>query len=134
MAKLTTIEGIGEAFAEKLKAAGVGSVEALLTKGSTPKGRTEIAANSGVDMKRIMRFVNHADLMRVKGIGGEYAELMEAAGVDTVAALARRNPANLHAKMAEINAEKSLVRQLASVDKVADWVEQAKALPREVNY
>ena len=104
MAKLTTIEGIGESFAAKLKAAGAGSVEKLLEAGSTRSGRKKLADASGVDAKRILRFVNHADLMRISGIGGEMSELLEASGVDTVAALARRNAENLHKKMEETNA------------------------------
>lgn len=134
MAKLTTIEGIGETLAGKLKNAGVGSVEKLLDAGATRSGRKKLAEASGIEEKRILRFVNYADLMRVKGVGGEYAELLEAAGVDTVAALARRNAGNLHAKIEEANAQKKLVRQVAPASKVADWVEQAKALPRVVEY
>lgn len=129
MAKLTTIEGIGPAFAEKLESAGVGSVEKLLEAGSTKAGRKQLATNADIDEKRILRFVNHADLMRIKGVGGEYAELLEAAGVDTVAELARRNAENLHAKMEEVNESKKLVRSLASLSKVQDWVAQAKDLP-----
>ena len=132
MAKLTIIEGIGEKLAEKLKGAGVGSVEKLLEAGTTRAGRKKLAAASGIEEKRILRFVNYADLMRIKGIGGEYAELLEAAGVDTVAELARRNAANLHQKIEAANAEKKLVRQVAPASKVQDWVEQAKALPRVV--
>ena len=134
MAKLTTIEGIGDTFAEKLKAIGVGSVESLLKKGGTRKGRKEICEASGMDDKRILRFVNHADLMRIKGVGGEYAELLEAAGVDTVVELATRNAANLHTKMKSVNAEKKLVRQVAAQSQVAEWVQQAKDLPRAVHH
>ena len=134
MAKLTTIEGIGDTFAGKLKGAGVASVEALLAKGATPAGRQALADATDIDSKRIMRFVNHADLMRIKGIGGQYSELLEAAGVDTVVELSRRNAANLQAKMVEINAEKKLVRQVATANQVAEWVNQAKELPRGVQY
>lgn len=134
MAKLTTIEGIGDTFAAKLKEIGVGSVESLLKKGATPQGRKEISATSGLDDKRVLRFVNHADLMRIKGVGGEYAELLEAAGVDTVKELAMRNAANLHSKMKSVNAEKKLVRQVAAKSQVEGWVNQAKELPRAVHY
>ena len=134
MAKLTTIEGIGDVFAAKLKEIGVGSVESLLKKGGTRQGRKEICDNCDIDDKRILRFVNHADLMRIKGIGGEYAELLEAAGVDTVVELATRNAANLHEKMKSVNAEKKLVRQVAAQSQVEDWVSQAKELPRAVHY
>ena len=134
MAKLTTIEGIGEKLAEKIKRAGVGSVEKLLDAGRTKAGRKKLAAASGLDEKRLLRFVNHADLMRIKGVGGEYAELLEAAGVDTVKELARRKPENLHQKMEAVNAQKKLVRQVASASKVQDWVEQAKELPPSVSH
>ncbi len=134
MAILSTIEGIGDKLAEKLKAAGVGSVEKLLETGASKTGRKKLAAASGIEEKRLLRFVNHADLMRIKGVGGEYSELLEASGVDTVKALARRNAANLHTRMAEINAEKKLVRSLATADQVAGWIEQAKALDPMVTH
>lgn len=134
MTKLTTIEGIGPVLEEKLNAAGIDSVEKLLEKGATKKGRTEIEQASGIDHSRISRFVNHADLCRVKGVGGEYAELLEAAGVDSLPELAQRNAENLAAKMAEVNEAKKLVRALPSAKTVADWVEQAKSLPRVVTH
>ena len=134
MAKLTTIEGVGEVVAKKFKKAGVGSVEALLKKGSTPAGRKELAAAINMDPKKLLRFVNHADLMRVKGIGGEYSELLEAAGVDTVVELSKRSAANLHAKMGEVNGKKKLVRQLPALSQVENWVGQAKKLGRAVKY
>lgn len=134
MTKLTTIEGIGPAFEEKLEGAGISSCEELLEKGATGKGRDEIIAASGIDSSRVLRFVNHADLMRIKGIGGEYAELLEASGVDTVPELAQRNAENLAAKMSEVNESKSLVRSLPSAETVAGWIAQAKELPRVVTY
>jgi predicted flap endonuclease-1-like 5' DNA nuclease len=134
MASLTSIEGIGPALADKLKSAGVGSTDKLLDEGATKSGRTRLAEASGIDAKRILRFVNHADLMRVKGIGGEYAELLEAAGVDTVPELARRNPDNLHAKLEATNEEKNLVRNLASATQVSGWVDQAKSMEKRVTH
>lgn len=134
MAKLTTIEGIGDTLAARFKAAGVGSCEALLKQGCTAKGRQALEAATGIDGKRVLRFVNHADLMRIKGVGGEYAELLEAAGVDTVKELRNRNAANLHAKMVETNAAKKLVRQVASASQVTGWVEQAKGLAPVVTH
>ncbi|MDX1428964.1 MAG: DUF4332 domain-containing protein [Rhodothermales bacterium] len=134
MAKLSTIEGIGASLATKFKKAGVGSVEALLKKGSTAKGRKELEAATGIDGKRVLRFVNHADLMRVKGVGGEYSELLEAAGVDTGVELSKRNAPNLHAKMKEVNAKKKLVRQLPSQSQVEGWVSQDKKLGRMVSH
>ncbi len=134
MTKLVDIEGIGAAYAEKLTAAGIGSVEELLEKGATPAGRKSLAEASELSGKRILRWVNMADLFRVKGIGEEYADLLEASGVDTVPELAQRNPANLHKKMEEVNAEKKLVRQTPAASRVADWVVQAKELPRAIHY
>ena len=134
MTALTTIEGIGPAYEEKLKAAGIDSCEELLEKGATAKGRAEIVEASGMDKGRILKFVNHADLCRVKGVGGEYSELLEASGVDTVPELAQRNADNLAAKMAEVNEEKKLVRSVPSAKQVADWVAQAKELPRVITH
>lgn len=134
MTQLTTIEGIGPVLEEKLQAAGIDSVEKLLEKGATKNGRTAIEQATGIDHSRISRFVNHADLCRIKGVGGEYAELLEAAGVDSLPELAQRNAENLAAKMAEVNAAKKLVRALPSAKQVTDWVEQAKSLPRVVTH
>lgn len=134
MTKLSMIEGIGEAYEEKLKAIGVASVEALLAAGSTKKSRAELAEKADVSEKLILKWANHADLARIKGIGGEYAELLEASGVDTVPELAQRKPDNLHARMVEVNESKKLVRKLPTAAQVADWVAQAKDLPRVMNY
>lgn len=134
MAKLTTVEGIGEVYAQKLHGAGIATTEALLQKGSTPQGRQALAEEAGISDKLILEWVNHADLFRIKGVGEEYADLLEEAGVDTVPELAQRNPANLHAKLGEVNAAKKLVRKLPAASQVSDWVEQAKALPRVITY
>lgn len=134
MAKLVSVEGIGEAYAEKLKAAGVGTTQALLEKGSTPAGRQEIAEMADVSPKLVLEWVNHVDLFRVKGIGEEYADLLEEAGVDTVPELAQRNPENLYQKLQEVNQEKKLVRRPPSQAEVSDWVAQAQGLPRKITY
>ena len=134
MTSLTTIEGIGPAYEEKLKSAGIDSCEELLEKGATAAGRAAIVEASGMDKSRILRFVNHADLCRIKGVGGEYSELLEAAGVDTVPELAQRNAENLATKMEEVNAEKKLVRAVPSAKQVTGWVEQAKSLPRVITH
>ncbi len=134
MAKLTVIEGIGEAYAQKLAAAGVPTTAVLLEKGSTPGGRKEIASQSGISDALILQWVNHVDLFRVKGIGSEYADLLEAAGVDTVPELAQRKAENLYQKLVEVNSAKKLVRKLPTQAQVVAWVEQAKQLPRVVNY
>lgn len=132
MAKLTGIEGIGEVTASKLTEAGIDSIELLLRKGATRQGRQEIAQATGLDEGRVLRFVNHADLMRINGIGSEYSELLEAAGVDSVPELAQRNAANLTQKMAEVNEQRKLVRNVPSESVVSGWVDQAKALDRVV--
>lgn len=134
MAALTSIEGIGPQLAKTLKDNGIGSIEGLLDAGRTRVARTKLAAATGIDEKKILRFVNHADLMRVKGVGGEYAELLEAAGVDTVAELARRNPDRLHEKLIEVNDERSLVRSLPAASRVQKWIEQSKQLARVVQH
>ena len=134
MTALTNIEGIGPAYEEKLKGAGIDSCEELLEKGATPTGRNEIISASGVSAILVLKFVNHADLCRIKGIGGEYAELLEAAGVDSVPELAQRNADNLAGKMGEVNESKKLVRALPSAKNVAGWVDQAKVLPKVVSH
>lgn len=134
MARLGTIEGIGDVFAAKLAAVGIKSVAGLLAGGATPRGRREIALRSGLREEDILRWVNHADLMRIRGVGAEYSELLEAAGVDTVAELARRNGANLHGAMRAANTVKKRVRQLPIEKQVTDWIEQAKSLPRAIEY
>jgi len=134
MTKLTDIEGIGPVYAQKLKKAGVSTTEALLKKGATPKDRQAIADKSGIGIKRVLRWVNHADLFRLDGVAGEYAELLEAAGVDTVPELAQRNAENLCQKLAEVNEAKKLVRVVPVQAQVEKWVEQAKNLPRVITY
>ena len=134
MAKLEAIEGIGDVYAQKLRAAGIPTIEALLQAGATPKGRQELEEKTGIGHALILEWVNLADLFRIKGVGEEYSDLLEEAGVDTVVELAQRNPDNLYAKLVEVNAEKKLVRRLPSQRQVRDWVAQAKALPRVVSY
>jgi predicted flap endonuclease-1-like 5' DNA nuclease len=131
---LDYIEGIGPAYAEKLAAIGLVSLKDLLERGSSSKGRDEIAEQSGISRTYILEWVNHVDLMRLKGVGSEYADLLEAAGVDTVVELAQRNPANLFEKMLATNAEKKLVRRTPVQTQVEDWVAQAKSLPRLITY
>lgn len=134
MAKLEKVEGIGPVYAQKLADAGIATTGALLDKGASPRGRNEIAAQTGIADSLILEWVNHVDLFRVKGVGEEYADLLEEAGVDTVPELAQRNAANLYGKLVEVNAEKSLVRQLPGREQVKGWIEQAKALDRKITY
>jgi predicted flap endonuclease-1-like 5' DNA nuclease len=131
---LVDIEGIAETYAAKLHQAGVSTVEALLSEGATPAGRKTIAEASGISEDRILKWVNHADLFRINGVAGEYAELLEAAGVDTVVELAQRNAENLTAKLEAANESKRLVRRIPSLSEVTRWIDEAKALPRAVSY
>jgi len=134
MTSLAKVEGIGETYAQKLKDAGIVTTEALLKQGATPKGRQEIGEKSGIGGKLILKWVNRADLFRVKGIGEEYADLLEIGGVDTVPDLARRNPESLYQKLMDVNAAKKLVRRPPSQTQVQDWVKQAQGLDRVVTY
>lgn len=132
--KIADIEGIGPKYADKLSKAGIRSILALLKKGASEKGRKAIAAESGISDTLILEWVNLADLYRIKGIGSEYSDLLEEAGVDTVAELAKRVPENLFKKMQEVNAAKNLVNKLPGLKQVENWVNQAKKLPKVVTY
>ena len=134
MAKIIDVEGIGKVYAEKLNEAGLNTVEALLKMGASPQGRKEIEEKTGISHKLILEWVNLADLFRIQGIGEEYSDLLEEAGVDTVVELAQRNAENLHQNLVEINQQKKLVRQVPGLSQVTKWVEQAKILPRVVTY
>ena len=128
------IEGIGSTYAEKLMSAGIKTADALLQAGKTEKGREDLAQKTAISSKLILEWVNLADLLRIKGVGEEYSDLLEEAGVDTVAELAKRVPENLHAKILEVNNEKKLVRRPPPLKNVKKWVEEAKKLPRVVEY
>lgn len=134
MARIIRIEGIGKTYAEKLKEVGISTTDKLLEKCNTKKGREAMAEKSGISEKLILEWVNHADLFRIKGVGEEYSDLLEEAGVDTVMELAQRNPENLYKKLVEVNEAKNLVRRVPPMSFVIDWVEQAKTLPRVVEY
>jgi predicted flap endonuclease-1-like 5' DNA nuclease len=133
--KIDEIEGIGAAQAEKLAAAGVSTVEDLLDRGGTGNGRDKLATTTGITGTLILEWVNHADLMRIKGVGSEYADLLEAAGVDSCAELAQRNAANLAITLQEVVAARpSIVRRIPSEESVAEWIAQAKDLPKVVTH
>jgi len=134
MAPITDIEGIGDSYADKLRDVGVDTVEDLLQQAGSPDGRGDLAEKTGISPKLILTWTNHADLFRVKGVAGQYAELLEVAGVDSVPELAQRNAASLTAKMAEVNEGRNLVRVLPAESDVADWIRQAKDLPRAVTH
>ena len=134
MAKILEIEGIGPVYAKKLMTIGISTTNKLLKMGSTPKGREELAEKSGISKDLLLEWINHSDLFRIKGVAEEYSDLLEEAGVDTVPELAQRNAENLYAKLVEVNKMKKLVRQLPSQRQVANWVMQAKELPRMIHY
>ena len=134
MARIAKIEGIGDVYGQKLQKAGIQTIDDLLEAGASPQGRKELAEKTDISDKLILEWVNHADLFRIKGVGEEYSDLLEEAGVDTVPELAQRNAENLYAKLVETNEEKKLVRRLPTQAQVGDWVEQAKELPRVITY
>lgn len=128
------LQGVCPDTVKKLKTVGVRTTATLLDRAKDPRGRKALAAASGAPEATILRFANMADLMRVKGIGGEYAELLEAAGVDTVKSLKNRNVQNLTRSMAELNAKKRLLKAPPSEKRVAAWIEQAKSMPAVMMY
>jgi predicted RecB family nuclease len=134
MGSIDTIEGIGVRNATRLRKNRIRTTEALLRRGATRSGRREIAGATGLTTTQILGWVNRADLMRVKGIGEEYSDLLEAAGVDTVKELRNRNPENLLARMIEINKKKRLVRRLPTAPMVERWVAHAQELPPVVKH
>jgi predicted flap endonuclease-1-like 5' DNA nuclease len=131
---ITMIEGIGPVYKEKLANAGISTVEALLSKGASKKGRKEIAEASGIGEGVILDWVNMADLFRVNGIASQFAELLKAAGVDTVKELRTRNPENLHKALTETNETKKLTRTVPALSQVEDFINQAKHLDPVVTH
>ncbi len=134
MAQIEDIEGIGPQYAEKLKAAGITSADKLLEAGATAKGRGELATQTSISSTLILRWVNHADLFRIKGVAGQFSELLEAAGVDTVPELAQRNAENLQQALAKTNEEKKLAKSTPSLIQVTNWITEAKTLPKIVQH
>jgi predicted flap endonuclease-1-like 5' DNA nuclease len=132
--KIEEIEGIGPALGKKLREAGVTNTDKLLEHTKTKSQRKNLAEKADISEKQILKFANMADLFRISGVGQEYAELLEASGVDTVPALAQRNGANLTAKMEQINGEKKLARRTPTVAVVEKWIIEAKELPRALTY
>ncbi len=132
--KIIDIEGIGENFASKLMAENIDTVEQLLDRCAAPAGRKGLAEKTGISEKLILRWTNHADLFRVDGIGPQFAELLEAAGVDTVKELRHRVPANLAAKLLEVNEEKHLCRRVPVESELQRMIDQAKELEPRVTY
>lgn len=132
--KIIEIEGVGDVYAKKLTEAGINKVSELLEKCASPKGRKELAEATEIPEKLILRWTNHADLFRINGIGPQFSELLEAAGVDTVKELRHRVAENLQQKLEEINAQKKLTRAVPSVKEVQKMIDQAKELEPKVTY
>ena len=132
--KIIDIQGIGPVYAEKLTAIGIETVDQLLEKGADAKGRQAIEEATGIRHDLVLTWVNHADLFRIKGVGPQFAELLEAAGVDTVKELRNRNAANLAAKMAEVNEEKHLTRRTPVEKEIQKFIDLAKELEPKVTY
>jgi predicted flap endonuclease-1-like 5' DNA nuclease len=133
--KIEDVEGIGPGFAQKLTAAGVGTTDALLTQAGTSAGRDRLSEATGISEKQLLEWVNHADLMRISGVGSEYADLLEAAGVDSCAELARRNAANLATTFQELDAARpNWIRQIPGEKTIAGWIEQAAGLDTVVSH
>jgi predicted flap endonuclease-1-like 5' DNA nuclease len=134
MASIETVEGIGAKHGKKMRAAGIHSTGALLKAGASPKGRKDLAEKTGFSDHQILEWVNRCDLMRVRGVGEEYSDLLEASGVDTVKELGTRNAENLLKKMEEVNAAKKLVRRIPALSMVKRWIDHAKQLPPVMTY
>ncbi|MEI6497262.1 MAG: DUF4332 domain-containing protein [Actinomycetota bacterium] len=135
MTTIKSIEGIADSYGEKFAAVGIRSVEKLLAAGATAAGRKDLAAKAGVNADKLLTWVNHADLFRIRGVASQYAELLEAAGVDSVVELSKRNAENLHAALLKANSgSRRLVRQVPGLKSVEKWIEQAKTMPRMVHH
>ena len=132
--KIQDVQGIGPVYAEKLIAAGINNTDQLLEAGKTAKGRKELEESTGITGKLILTWVNHADLYRVNGIGPQFAELLEAAGVDTVKELATRNAANLAKKMLEVNEAEHRTKRVPVESEIQKMIDQAKELGGVVTY
>lgn len=134
MPKLSYVEGIGPSYEAKLNEAGIKNTDELLLKGATKKGRAELAEKAGISEQLIFEWITYIDLYRIKGVGSKYADLLEAGGVDTVAELATRNTSHLNEKLIKLNEEKNLVRKLPTIYQIEIWINQAKKLPRVIQY
>ncbi|MDE5725391.1 MAG: DUF4332 domain-containing protein [Duncaniella sp.] len=132
--RIIEIEGVGEAYAHKLEEAGIKTTDNLLEAAATPAGRKNLADLTGISGKLILKWANHADLFRIHGVAGQFAELLEAAGVDTVKELRHRVAANLQPRLEEINDQKNLCNRVPSVTEVAKMIEQAKELEPVLTY
>jgi predicted flap endonuclease-1-like 5' DNA nuclease len=128
------IEGIGQAYAQKLQAYQINTTTELLEKGSSKKEREKIAEATGISESLILKWVNHADLFRINGVAGQFSELLEAAGVDTVKELATRNAENLHVKLVDTNEKSSLTGRVPTVESIKEMIAHAKTLEAKITY
>ena len=132
--KIIDIEGVGDVYAEKLQAAGINKVSELLEKCAAPKGRKEVAEAAGISEKLILKWTNHADLFRINGVGPQFAELLEAAGVDTVKEFRHRVAENLQPKLMEVNEKKNICNRVPAVSEIQKMIDQAKELEPKMTY
>ena len=132
--KIIDIEGVGDVYAEKLQAAGIKKVSELLEKCAAPKGRKELAEATGISEKLILKWTNHADLFRINGVGPQFAELLEAAGVDTVKEFRHRVAENLQPKLVEVNEKKNICNRVPAVSEIQKMIDQAKELEPKMTY
>ena len=132
--KIIDIEGVGDVYAEKLIAAGINKASELLEKCAAPKGRKELAEATGISEKLILKWANHTDLYRINGVGPQFAELLEAAGVDTVKEFRHRVAENLQPKLAEVNEQKNICNRVPAVSEVQKMIDQAKELEPKMMY
>jgi len=132
--KIEAVEGIGEVFGEKLRTVGISDTHELLHALSSPTKRSDVAKKTAIPEKHILRFANMVDLFRIKGVGPQYSELLEASGVDTTKELAMRVPSNLLKKLDEVNSAKKLSKRIPTEKELVRWIEEAKSLPRVIEY
>jgi predicted flap endonuclease-1-like 5' DNA nuclease len=132
--RIDIIEGIGASHNAALSRAGVTHVRHLLQRAATPDERETLARETGLATGLLLEWVNHIDLMRIRGVGAEYSDLLEAAGVDSPVELAQRSPGRLAALLAETNAQHPLVRRAPSEKVLAGWISEARTLPRLITY
>jgi predicted flap endonuclease-1-like 5' DNA nuclease len=132
--EIKQIEGIGETHGDRLIAQGIKTTEDLLSKGASKKGREGIATATGIPESLVLTWVNHADLFRIKGVAGQFSELLEAAGVDTVKEFATRNAENLHVKLTETNEKMGLSGRVPSLDSVKQMIAHAQNLEAKVTH
>jgi len=134
MAEIADVEGIGPGYGAKLSEAGVKTTDALLERAGKPGGRRDLAKQTGINERMLLEWVNRVDLARINGVGSEYADLLEAAGVDSPTELAKRVPANLLTALQSTNESKHLVRRAPNLSEVERWIAEAKTLPKVVEH